>query len=95
MGMKVNGKKFCTDLQVGYSKIHGVDYDAMTDDEIKAIYSEIFPPEWFTPEFFRAYDIKIHAMARAVLEEKLIAETDYYREHMEGRSSSLNRRRKP
>ncbi len=89
MGRKVNAKETCELFEAFYFKKNGVDFDKMSTEEIDEL--ELFPDEWYSEEFAYNYPLKVETLAKAIKEDKKIAETDYFKENMMDKAPSLRK----
>ena len=90
MGKTINLKETLIRLEVFYLKQHGVDFDKnkSLDNQIKKL--GLFPDEWYSVEFGNDFRTRIETVSRAINENKLISDTDYYKKHMKGKAQSVD-----
>ncbi len=95
MGRKINVKETQDMLATYYCKSNGVRFEGVSAEEIDRQIKdlELFPKEWWSKEFGHDFRLKIEVLSRAINQQKLISETEYYEENMKGKAPSLEKGR--
>ena len=91
MGRKINIKETQDLLAAYYCKSRGVRFEGSSAEEIEQQVKELglFPKEWWSKEFGSDFRLKIELLSRAINQNKLISETEYYEENMKDKALSL------
>lgn len=88
MGKKIKLKETQDSLAAFYCKSHGVNFEGVSEEEVERQIKdlELFPKEWWSKEFGLDFSLKIEILSRAINQDILISETDYYKEHMKDKT---------